>query len=82
VPALFIWADRDTIVPAAFARHVASWLPAAEQVTLEMCGHVPQVERPRETNELLMNFFARVAREAKASPARSRPSGRRPSQAA
>lgn len=61
VPSLFIWADHDTIVPAAFARHVAKWLPTAEQVTLKSCGHVPQVERPKETNELLIEFFARVS---------------------
>src|SRR5207248_8427139 len=48
VPALFIWGDHDTVVPSAFARHVARWLPSAEQVTLEVCGHVPQVERPGE----------------------------------
>jgi pimeloyl-ACP methyl ester carboxylesterase len=39
---------------------VRKWLPAAEQVTLESCGHVPQVERPEETNQLLMDFFARA----------------------
>lgn len=82
VPALFLWADHDTIVPAAFSRHVASWLPAAEQVTLEMCGHVPQVERPKETNELLTSFFARVAREEKKRVGRSRRPPRRRTQAA
>jgi pimeloyl-ACP methyl ester carboxylesterase len=82
VPALFVWADHDILVPSAFARHVASWLPTAEQVTLEMCGHVPQVERPEETNELLGRFFARVAQEQKARPKRSQPKSGRPSQAA
>ncbi len=81
VPALFVWADHDTLVPSTFARHVASWLPSAEQVTLEMCGHVPQVERPQETNELLMGFFARLAREASDRQGHSR-RGARPSQAA
>lgn len=61
VPSLFVWADHDGLVPAAFARHVASWLPGAEQVTISACGHVPQVERPEETNALLMDFFARTA---------------------
>jgi pimeloyl-ACP methyl ester carboxylesterase len=59
-PALFIWGSHDALVPATFARHVARWLPTAEQVTLKNCGHVPQVERPRETNDLLMRFFART----------------------
>lgn len=61
VPALFVWGSHDPLVPPAFARHIARWLPTAEQVTLEQCGHVPQVERPHETNALLMNFFERAA---------------------
>jgi pimeloyl-ACP methyl ester carboxylesterase len=59
-PALFIWGSHDSIIPAGFSRHVRKWLPGAEQVTLDCCGHVPQVERPDETNELLMDFFARA----------------------
>ncbi len=58
-PALFIWGTHDGLVPAAFGRHVRKWLPGAEQVTIQACGHVPQVERPEETNELLMRFIAR-----------------------
>ncbi len=58
-PALFIWGAHDPLVPAAFARHVSSWLPSAEQVTIERCGHLPQVERSEQTNSLLMSFFAR-----------------------
>jgi pimeloyl-ACP methyl ester carboxylesterase len=59
-PALFIWGSHDPLVPPAFARHVAKWLPTAEQVTLDRCGHVPQVERPTETNELVASFFERI----------------------
>ena len=58
-PALFVWGTHDGLIPAAFGRHVRRWLPSAEQVTMESCGHVPQVERPEETNELLLQFFAR-----------------------
>jgi pimeloyl-ACP methyl ester carboxylesterase len=76
-PALFVWGSHDSIVPAAFGPHVRRWLPSAEQVVIESCGHVPQVERPEETNALLMNFLARAdgaelapidrARDAKAA---------------
>jgi pimeloyl-ACP methyl ester carboxylesterase len=59
-PALFIWGSHDSLVPAKFGLHVAKWLPGAEQVTVESCGHVPQVERPAQTNQLLGEFFARV----------------------
>jgi pimeloyl-ACP methyl ester carboxylesterase len=59
-PALFVWGRHDPLVPPAFGRHVARWLPSAEQVTLERCGHVPQVERPEETNKLVASFFERT----------------------
>lgn len=62
VPALFIWGSRDTIVPPGFSRYVGEWLPGAQQVTIDACGHVPQVERPQETIQLLRQFFARSRR--------------------
>ena len=55
-----MWGTHDGLVPAAFGRHVRKWLPSAEQVTIPDCGHVPQVERPEETNELLTRFIART----------------------
>jgi pimeloyl-ACP methyl ester carboxylesterase len=64
-PALFVWGSHDRLVPVGFSRHVREWLPGAEQVTLDRCGHVPQVERAAETNQLLLSFFASVeARQA------------------
>ena len=60
-PALFVWGSHDRLVPPSFGRHVRKWLPDAEQVTIESCGHVPQVECPEETNRLLARFFARAA---------------------
>ena len=59
-PALFVWASHDRLIPEKFRHHVERWLPIAEQVVLEGCGHVPQVERPERTNGLLERFFARV----------------------
>jgi pimeloyl-ACP methyl ester carboxylesterase len=52
-PALFVWGDSDRLVPAGFARHVAEAVPQAQQVVLPECGHVPQVELPDRTNELI-----------------------------
>ena len=75
-PALFVWGSHDRLVPPAFSRHVARWLPSAEQVTVPACGHVPQVERPEETNELLRRFFAR-AQQRPAPALRSLRSGAR-----
>ena len=59
-PALFVWGSHDRVIPPAFARHVTRWLPSAEQIVLDGCGHVPQVERAEQTIGLLQRFFARV----------------------
>jgi pimeloyl-ACP methyl ester carboxylesterase len=59
-PTLFVWSSHDRVIPERFRPHVERWLPSAEQVVLEGCGHVPQVERPDRTNGLLARFFARA----------------------
>ena len=59
-PALFVWGSHDKLIPPGFGRHVERWLPNAEQIVLEGCGHVPQIERPERTNGLLTRFFARI----------------------
>jgi pimeloyl-ACP methyl ester carboxylesterase len=56
-PSLFVWGRRDPIVPISFARHVRDALPHAEHLELD-CGHVPQLERPKQTHEALLDFFA------------------------
>ena len=58
--ALFVWGRRDGLVPIAFARHVAQALPTARHVELD-CGHVPQVERPRQTHAAIAEFLAHSA---------------------
>ncbi len=57
-PALFVWGAQDRVIPPGFARHVEAALPAAEQVVLEDCGHVPQVELPEPTNALIRRRLA------------------------
>jgi pimeloyl-ACP methyl ester carboxylesterase len=59
-PAMFVWCSHDRLVPTGFRRHVERWLPQAEQLVLDGCGHVPQVERAAQTNGLLRRFLADV----------------------
>jgi pimeloyl-ACP methyl ester carboxylesterase len=54
---LFIWGRKDSLVPIAFMKHVERTLPAARHLELD-CGHVPQVERPRETHAALREFLS------------------------
>jgi pimeloyl-ACP methyl ester carboxylesterase len=53
---LFVWGQRDRLVPIAFARHVREALPGAQHVELD-CGHVPQLEAPRETHAAIRRFL-------------------------
>ncbi len=50
-------AARTAIVPPSFARHVREALPSAKHAELD-CGHVPQIERPGETEAVLKRFLA------------------------
>jgi pimeloyl-ACP methyl ester carboxylesterase len=56
-PALFVWGTHDKLIPAGFRHHVAKALPGVEQVVLDGCGHVPQVERPEQTAGMLRRLF-------------------------
>jgi pimeloyl-ACP methyl ester carboxylesterase len=56
-PALFVWGDRDRLVPAAFARHVTDALPGTRSVVMQDCGHVPQFEHPVATMALVREFL-------------------------
>jgi pimeloyl-ACP methyl ester carboxylesterase len=55
--ALFVWGRKDNVVPIGFARHVREELPAARHLKLD-CGHVPQLERPRQTHQAMTRFLA------------------------
>jgi pimeloyl-ACP methyl ester carboxylesterase len=56
-PSLFVWGDRDWLVPQSFARHTVDAVPHATSVVLEDCGHVPQYEHPDRVAKLLKNFL-------------------------
>ncbi|HEU0023212.1 MAG TPA: alpha/beta fold hydrolase [Thermoleophilaceae bacterium] len=53
---MFVWGRRDTLVPIAFMKHVEEHVPAAAHLELD-CGHVPQLEAPRETHQAMRDFF-------------------------
>jgi pimeloyl-ACP methyl ester carboxylesterase len=73
VPALFVWGRRDGLVPIAFARHVTAALPRARHLELD-CGHVPQVERPKQTHAAVSSFLSEASAPAsRASRSSSRP---------
>lgn len=62
---LFVWGDRDLLVPVGFAKHVEALLPESRSEVLEDCGHVPQFELPARTHGLVKSFFAESAAAAR-----------------
>lgn len=56
-PSMFVWGEKDWLVPASFARHTADAVPHATSVTIDDCGHVPQYEMPDRVNELVRAFL-------------------------
>jgi pimeloyl-ACP methyl ester carboxylesterase len=69
-PALFIWGSEDGLVPARFSRHVGAALPDAPQVVLPECGHIPQIELPERTHDLVRDFMASAGETVAAAPLR------------
>ena len=59
-PALFLWGDRDRLVPSSFSRHVSDALPTAGSVVLEDCGHVPHFEHPETTMLMVRGFLEQL----------------------
>jgi pimeloyl-ACP methyl ester carboxylesterase len=57
-PALFIFGDKDWLVPSRFLRHVYQAVPAARCETFQDCGHIPQFEFPELTTSRIRQFFA------------------------
>ncbi|MEZ4369774.1 MAG: alpha/beta fold hydrolase [Polyangiaceae bacterium] len=55
--ALFVWGDRDVLVPSGFSKHVEEALPEARSVVLQDCGHVPQFELPDVLHPLVTDFL-------------------------
>lgn len=56
-PILIIWGAQDPIIPVAHAR-VAHQLTKNSQLhILDRCGHVPQIEKPEEFNQLVLDFL-------------------------
>lgn len=62
-PALFIWGDKDVLVPSGFARWVSEALPEATCMVLPDCGHVPQFEYPDLTARLTRDFIASLTED-------------------
>jgi pimeloyl-ACP methyl ester carboxylesterase len=48
VPTLLIWGDHDRMFPKEHAYAYQKLIPGAKVVIVPECGHVPQIEKPKE----------------------------------
>ncbi|XP_033112128.1 bifunctional epoxide hydrolase 2-like [Anneissia japonica] len=56
-PSLMITAGRDTVLTPASSKHMEKWIPNLKRGHIEVCNHWTQVERPKEVNEMLINWL-------------------------
>ena len=62
MPVLVIHGDKDRVIHPATGRALAAQLPDARLERLAGIGHVPHIEAPKKTAELLEAFLADAAR--------------------
>jgi pimeloyl-ACP methyl ester carboxylesterase len=60
IPVLFIWGDRDKVVPHRTAAELVKRFPGAELITIPDSGHVPYEELPEQFNAAVTQFLNKV----------------------
>jgi pimeloyl-ACP methyl ester carboxylesterase len=66
-PSLFIYGEQDGIITHHFGRKIEQTLPSAEVHVWQDCGHVPQIEHPDRTAEVMLDFMKQAANKRAAS---------------
>lgn len=57
VPAMFVWCREDEITPLKWGEDYAAAVQDAQLAVIDGCGHYPNLEKPREFNQAIMNFL-------------------------
>ncbi|MCS7172427.1 MAG: alpha/beta fold hydrolase [Armatimonadetes bacterium] len=60
IPTLILWGRQDELIPASSAQMFLDRIPHAQLVTLDACGHVPQVEQPEAFARAITEFLDAV----------------------
>ena len=58
LPVDLIWGASDRLVPLEYAKKLQSQLPHCTLTVIERCGHAPQIERPHEFTQVLLQTLA------------------------
>ena len=57
VPTLFIWCRQDEITPLSWGEDYAKAVADARLAVLDGCGHLPNIEKPKEFNRAVIEFL-------------------------
>jgi pimeloyl-ACP methyl ester carboxylesterase len=56
VPTLLIWGELDARSPLSVAREFEHTIPDAQLVVIPACGHVSNLEQPKQFNDAVREF--------------------------
>jgi abhydrolase domain-containing protein 6 len=57
VPTLIVWGANDRVLHVSGAKILESVMPKAQVAIMEGVGHLPMIEKPRETADIYMSFL-------------------------
>ena len=60
IPVLLIWGENDRVLPARHLDAAREVFPAARSHLFAATGHMPQIERPAEFGEVVIDFLDEV----------------------
>ena len=58
-PTLVVWGRQDQLIGVDRGEKFRDGIPGAKLVVIEQCGHAPQIEKPAEFNQAVLDFFAK-----------------------
>jgi len=58
-PTFIIWGSNDQVTPLRQGRRFHTGIPRSTMRVLDECGHTPQIEKPGEFNEAILEYLAR-----------------------
>jgi pimeloyl-ACP methyl ester carboxylesterase len=58
VPTLIIWGRTDQVTDLSLGKRYEKGIAGAKLVVFDECGHAPQIEKPEQFNELVLEFLA------------------------
>jgi pimeloyl-ACP methyl ester carboxylesterase len=56
-PTLVVWGREDAIIPCSVCQLYEHAIPGATAKIIENCGHMPEMEKPAEFVQVVLDFL-------------------------